>query len=329
MKIIVAVIAILILPVGNAMVFIESFNESAALNDALFETFQNESICYVVFPPQNNFSNDRLLEYNATYGGAFLDGGYRVIRNVSELEDAIHECMERNKSIVVNISAEWMICPARKGLRIEVSVKSVSNYEGVLRIYIMEVNSRWKDELGRKYHFSFLEFASIKNISLKGGEEYYTSLIWSPMENYPDVIKNKNNIAVVAAIFNKEWHVGYAIPPDERPFKAHYLDGIAFYIPEDTPPYISIVYPRSGHIYVFGREIMKIKTTIIIGGIVVKIKTWDDHGIEKIELYKDGKFVKELEKNELEWHGIGYHSLEFIAYDANSMGHDSIKAFLI
>lgn len=96
----------------------------------------------------------------------FLDGGYKVVLETSKeaYEKAIKECMEREKpNIKMNMSVRWIECPCQKGLAIDVQIINNQNmpYKGILRIYVVEINSRWKDYSANQYHFAFLEFAML------------------------------------------------------------------------------------------------------------------------------------------------------------------------
>ena len=308
------------MPVANAKIFAEVFvddsEESNAFNEMLFDAWLKNEIIYVMLPIQNDFSNERLLEYNAAYPEAFLDGGYRVAKSHDEVEQAMQDCRERKRNdIKLEVKAEWFECPCIWGLIIVVKIKNNENesYNGTLRIYVTEVNSRWKSDGGERYHFSFLEFADVENIGMDAKGEFYRAVIWDTKQHFPDIYDNgKNNVAVIAALFQQE---------------SHHLDAVDISISSNVPPYVSIYYLKDGHLYIFGREIFKTARTIIVGEIVAKIKTWDDHGIKKLELYEDGKFVKNLEGDE--WNGKGFHSLEIIAYDDIQSSIDSIDALLL
>ena len=321
-KLIVLVATLFLLPVANAGILVEvavkNDEESNAFNELLFNMWLDNKIYYVMMPIQNEFANEWMLKYNATYPEAFLDGGYRVVKNAGELQNAIQDCMEREKNnINVELKAEWLECPCMRGLNIAVRIYNHGEkpYNGILRVYITEINSRWKNDGGSRYHFSFLEFADVENVSIKQGKEYYTSVTWDTKQHFPDIYdKGKNNVAVIAAVFNKE---------------NHYLDGVAFYMPPNVPPYVTISYPKNGYVYIFGRQLFKASRTILIGGARVRIQSWDDHGIKKIELYQDRHFWKELNGSEFMWKGMGFHSLEVIAYDDIQSSFDELNALLL
>ncbi len=95
-----------------------------------------------------------------------------------------------------------------------------TEYEGRLRIYIVEIESRWKMENNQPYKYALLNFAYDSQVSIRYLETFEKSITWSG-----DV--DRDNVIVMAAMFNPEEHVNYAVPPDKRPFKAHYVDAAA------------------------------------------------------------------------------------------------------
>ena len=116
------------MPVANAKIFAEVFvddsEESNAFNEMLFDAWLKNEIIYVMLPIQNDFSNERLLEYNAAYPEAFLDGGCRVAKSHDEVEQAMQDCRERKRNdIKLEVKADWFECPCIWGLNIVVKIK--------------------------------------------------------------------------------------------------------------------------------------------------------------------------------------------------------------
>jgi len=127
---------------------------------------------------ENKFAYERLKnDYNFnSYPTVFFDGGYKVDLNATKnsYENSIIECMVRNKtSLPVGVNATWIECPCQQGLFIEMAIKNNYNktYNGILKVYITEVNSRWHDYYALQYHFGFLEFAFVRNISILPKDE--------------------------------------------------------------------------------------------------------------------------------------------------------------
>ncbi|RLF41318.1 MAG: hypothetical protein DRN12_03515, partial [Thermoplasmata archaeon] len=102
-----------------------------------------------------------------------------------------------------------------------------NEYKGHLRIYIVEIESRWDMENGAPYHYAMLDFAFDDDISIRYLDTYEDTINWQG-----DV--DRDNVIVMAAVFNAEEHTGYADPPDGRPFKAHYVDAAAAAKPGET-----------------------------------------------------------------------------------------------
>ncbi|KAA0000214.1 MAG: hypothetical protein FE047_01975 [Thermoplasmata archaeon] len=53
---------------------------------------------------------------------------------------------------------------------------------------------------------------------------------------------------VIAVVFNSEKHEGYAVPPNENPFDAYYVDETVASIPsvDDIAPQLQIINPKEG-----------------------------------------------------------------------------------
>jgi len=347
---IVVVIASLVpfIPAGNAAVFAEVATASycldcSSMNEMLFDIYSSHEydFYYVsMVGDKNEFAYERIKnDYNFyQYPTVFIDGGYILLLNNSrgELERAIEESMKREKAdIDVEVSAEWThFCCGKDGFYIETHVRNLGDkkYEGVLRVYIVEINSRWDDYSGNQYHFAFLGFADINAFSLDAHKDEFFSATWIPGDYYKDIGKEDvNNIAIFSVVFNATSHTQYANPPDGNPFNAHYVDAVAAYLPENVPPSVSIVSPKSGYLYIFNRELFRINTTIIIGGKTVEMKIFDESGIERVEIYEDGVFKATLdEPYQWEWKGFGRHLLEAKVYDSTGLNAtDSVEAFLI
>ncbi len=124
------------------------------------------------------------------------------------------EHMEKNKSYPSNIEGSLP-------------------YQGHLRIYVVEPESRWNNYDGEPYHFGFLDFAFNDMISLEYQEVFTNSITWDGNQaGFGDI--QENNIIVMAALFNPEIHKGYSNPPMGFPFEAHYVDAAAAATPGNS-----------------------------------------------------------------------------------------------
>lgn len=101
-----------------------------------------------------------------------------------------------------------------------------SDYDGYLRIYVVEPTSRWSDHSARKYEFGFLDFAFDSLISLPYLETFHTTRTWNSADDGFGAIA-EDNIMVIAAVFNSEGHQAYSDPPTGAPYTAHYVDAAA------------------------------------------------------------------------------------------------------
>lgn len=104
--------------------------------------------------------------------------------------------------------------------------KSSRPYDGRLRVYIVEPESRWDNYNNAPYHFGFLDFAINESLSIDYLGTYTKQVTWNASEAGYDNIE-ENNIMVIAAVFNPQINKGYANPPSKNPFNAHYVDAAA------------------------------------------------------------------------------------------------------
>jgi hypothetical protein len=115
-------------------------------------------------------------------------------------------------------------------------IKSSSDglpYEGYLRIYIVEPESRWDNFDGEPYHYGFLDFAFNDTISINYQETYSDTIIWGGSQaGFSDL--EEDNIMVIATIFNPEISRGYARPPTGGKFETHFVDATAGVKPGET-----------------------------------------------------------------------------------------------
>ncbi len=95
-----------------------------------------------------------------------------------------------------------------------------SQYDGYLRIYVVEIYSRWKMENRQHYHNALFDFAYNSEISIRYLETYQDTINWQG-----DI--EEDNVIVMAAVFNSDSIINYADPPSGRPFNAHLVDAAA------------------------------------------------------------------------------------------------------
>jgi len=106
-------------------------------------------------------------------------------------------------------------------------------YQGHLRIYVVEPESRWDNYDNEPYHYGFLSFAFNDTISIDYLDTFSETIVWSGNEiGYGDI--QENNIMVIATIFNPEIKKAYAEPPTKSAFETHYVDATAGATPGNT-----------------------------------------------------------------------------------------------
>ncbi len=197
----------------------------------------------------------------------FFDGGDEVRigayptvpQQVSYYKGAINSCANRAvDDIDVDVSVDWL---GNATLNVQVSVKNneVFEYTGRIRVYVTEIVSSmgWNDSWGNPYTFAFLDYAFNEDISVGGGKTWEGSTTWDGNlhnDGHGDDFGGitLDNVMVIAAVFNSEWHQGYADPPSGCPFDAYYVDETAGAwinqapkiptgpMPEDGAPHVDI-----------------------------------------------------------------------------------------
>ena len=106
-------------------------------------------------------------------------------------------------------------------------------YQGHLRIYVVEPESRWDMYDGNPYHYAFLDFALEEDLSIDYQETYSVDVTWDPSEaGYSNI--NPNNLMIMAVAFNPEEVKKYAYPPFQNSFMAHFVDACAAAEPGET-----------------------------------------------------------------------------------------------
>jgi len=138
------------------------------------------------------------------------------------------------KNIVILCTISLLIVPAISSLSIENNKKVItdtmsigSEYQGHLRIYIAEIESRWDMYNGAPYHYAFMDFAFNDEIEIAYLDTYTDSITWQG-----DI--EEGNIMIFASIFNSNKHTAYGDPPEGRPYDAYYVDAAAGCEPGQT-----------------------------------------------------------------------------------------------
>lgn len=188
---------------------------------------------------------------------SFFDGGFGVVESstassVDAVKDEysvkISEASSRSRAdIDVTVDATWL---GDSEIDIDVVVQNgeTSNYDGHLRVYIVEVVSSqgWLDVHDIPYTHTFLDYAFDVDIAVEASGSWSDSVLWNGYADFPDL--RQHNLMVVAAVFEDEAHSEYAYPPDLNPFDAYYVDAVdSMQLMSNTPPNkATITGPSSG-----------------------------------------------------------------------------------
>ncbi|MCK5261102.1 MAG: PKD domain-containing protein [Thermoplasmatales archaeon] len=183
---------------------------------------------YVELVDSNPIAVQRINEYNQhSYPTSFFDGGYEVLVGGYDTWPSYTSKMDlcgarAVPDIYATMDVFWL---GGEQMDIDVSIQNneASEYTGHLRVYVVEIVSRWKDSGNADYNHGFLDYAFNQDISIPAGESFTANTVWDGSSwNNPDI--TMDNIQVILAVFNSEWHQGYADPPSGDPFDAYYND---------------------------------------------------------------------------------------------------------
>lgn len=142
----------------------------------------------------------------------YFDGGYKRLLGAQTDEtpyiNAIIQCGERTvPNIDIEVSVKWI---GSAILRITVNVQNneAEEYNGELRVYIVEPVSRWNDASSKPYHFGVLDIPVVYTLAvpqtkpLQLPNTYTIAKLWiGSLYGFGDI--TKDNIMVIATLFDK------------------------------------------------------------------------------------------------------------------------------
>jgi glutaredoxin len=179
-------------------------------------------------------------DYNISgYPTVYFDGGNELVvgstgsipSDIDKYNLSITNSVTRHvQDIDAMLSAEWL---GDANIEINVSIynKETKPYDGYLRVYVTEKISTmgWYDTFGDPYTFAFLDYAFNESIYIDEGEMWIGTTTWNGFDHNDGYGNNfgsisKDNIMIIAAVFNNTSHQGYSNPPDGNPFDAYYVD---------------------------------------------------------------------------------------------------------
>jgi hypothetical protein len=268
---------------------------SSAEMDALYES-GNYDFYYVSMITQdengetiNDDAQQRANDYKISgYPTAMFDGGYEeVIGGQSDgtnYQNAIESCGARPVPDLDLVLTATYVPDQKIEVNVQLTNNNVDVYSGNLRIYIVEIESRYLDYDGNKYHYGFLDYAMNTNININPDETYENDATWDSLtatdtQGNSFGIPDPDNIMVFATVFNSERNIKtrVAAPPNNVYF-AYYADEtvaatLGDAADDKTPPTVSIIQPQNND---------KVK-----GTVEIQAKATDNIGIQKV-MYKVG-----------------------------------------
>jgi thiol-disulfide isomerase/thioredoxin len=159
----------------------------------------------------------------------YFDGGYlNIVGAVGEsayrLE--IEESGQRTvkQPLGMNTSVTWN-GNAKITVKVEITNDGNFFYLGILRSYVTEIVSRWKDNDQNPYHFGFLDFAIRKFVFIRPGKTATISKTWDGAKDhggqtFEDI--TEDNILVVSTVAH--WLPHIEQNDDDKDFLAFYVD---------------------------------------------------------------------------------------------------------
>jgi PKD repeat protein len=329
----IAVVTISEPPQGNHTVFIEEGTATWCSNcpsvaDILHELYTSGdyNFYYVaMIEDKNTKAHDRLYnDYNILgFPTVFIDGGYQVVmgeKMQSVFESAIQNATARETpALEITLTSQWNQNTTRLETTVLIHNAGDASYNGLLRVYLTEIVSRWNDYDGNAYHYGFLDYLLNEEITIAAGDTITRSNSTDGADLDPE------NLMVIATVFNATAHDGYANPPSENPFNAYYVDATdGVRISEgNLPPEIGISNPKSGRLHLMGKPIVATPNlkTILLGRTNITVQATDDSSVTKVEFYIDDKKVAESTSAPYEWIWKTptwlkwKHTIKVVAYD--------------
>ena len=144
-------------------------------------------------------------------------------------------------STVVLVGNSFLMTGASTSIKKDLNLEDYSSntagdaypYKGIVKVYIIEPESRWMNYDNEPYHYGFLDYAVNEEIQLNYNEEYSVNTVWNPAtSDFPDV--DEDNLIVIAAVFDQNVVEKYAYPPFSNPFNANLVDAAAGALPGET-----------------------------------------------------------------------------------------------
>ncbi|MBN1389363.1 MAG: hypothetical protein JXA22_01850 [Candidatus Thermoplasmatota archaeon] len=238
-------------------------------------------------------ANERRLQYKPSgFPTVMFDGGYEehvgAVTSGDDYNEDIDNCLAREvPDITVEVRAYDL-----GGSVISVDTTVVNSgagtYNGILKVHIVEVVSRYLDYDGNNYPNSLLGYAFDGDISVPAGDEGIYTATWTGADvedlmgdTFADM--DPGNIVVYAAVFNAKdnYKPRATIPPSF--FIANYCDSVgeAFLEEAGDAPVVEITSPREGR--------------TVSGVVEISASVTSENGIEVVEVRAGQESWREME----------------------------------
>jgi len=187
----------------------------------------------------NSDAMQRFNSFNPAYvPTSYWDGGEKVYvgTNSNTFKSYLDACGSRTvPDLVGEVSAMWL-GDAKIDISISVENNDNDDYPGTLRVYVVELVSRWNDYNGQPYGHALLDFPWQQSITIESGDTFEDSKVWDGGAlGFGDI--EPDNIQIILTMSDNEAHQAYSDPPSGNPFNAYYVDmTVAAFVDENQPP---------------------------------------------------------------------------------------------
>ena len=138
---------------------------------------------------------------------SYYDGGYTKVfgggaGGESSMQNAIDNCAARSVADVdLDLSVYWL-GDAEMDIELEVSNTGSSTYDGHVRIYVTEIESRWDNYDGDPFQQALLSIPKDEDFTVSGSSTWDTTVTYNgDTDGYGDI--TSDNIKVIAAVFDQ------------------------------------------------------------------------------------------------------------------------------
>jgi rhodanese-related sulfurtransferase len=214
----------------------------------------------------------------------YFDGGYTNIKGRQEDEQPYRTAIEQSGSIIVpqidmDLNVEWTGTNIIK-ITAQIQIDD-PEYDGNIKIYITEINSRWKDYQGNNYHYAVLDIPVDQSLKTVNLDKSFNQQSKSQTQNTVRTITkwwtgsiNKNNCMVIAAVFDKD--TDYAIQTTSAKPVASSVNDLSFNTNGYTNITVQETFENYLSCYCFGVQIP----------IDIR-RTEDEYNVEHLETWGD------------------------------------------